>query len=58
MIAKFTSYRVDDRIYRIFYYLALFRKLLSNRPLVERIPEIDPWLGATVTGAEVLGTGK
>jgi len=47
--------------------LALFRKFLSNRPLAERIPEIDLWLGArvtgaelgaTVTGAEVLGTGK
>ena len=44
-----------------------FRKFLSNRPLAERIPEMDPWLGArvsgaelgaTVTGAEVLATGK
>ena len=46
---------------RIFYYLALFR------PLAETIPEMDPWLGARVTGAElgamvtgaeVLGMGK
>ena len=44
-----------------------FRKFLSNRPLAERIPEMDPWLGArvtgaelgaTVTGAELLDTGK
>ena len=43
---------------RIFYYLAHFRKFLTNRPLAERIPEMDPWLGARVTGAELLGTGK
>ena len=50
-----------------FLLLVLFLKFLSNRPLAERIPEMDPWLGArvsgaelgaTVTGAEVLGTGK
>ena len=44
-----------------------FRKFLTNRPLAERISEMDPWLGARVTGAElgatvigaeVLGTGK
>ena len=44
-----------------------FRKFLSNRPLAKRIPEMDPWLGArvsgaelgsTVTGAELLATGK
>jgi len=44
-----------------------FWKFLSNRPLAEIIPEMAPWLGArvtgaelgaTVTGAEVLGTGK
>jgi len=44
-----------------------FRKFLSNRLLAERILEMDPWLGArvsgaelgaTVTGAELLATGK
>ena len=50
-----------------FTFWPFFRKFLSNRPLAKRIPEMDPWLGArvsgaelsaTVTGAEVLGTGK
>ena len=50
-----------------FYYWTFFRKFLTNRPLTERISEMDPWLGArvtgaelgaTVTGAELLGTGK
>jgi len=50
-----------------FTFWPFFRKFLSNRPLAERIPEMDPWLGArvsgaelgaTVTGAELLATGK
>ena len=50
-----------------FTFWPFFRKFLSNRPLAERIPEMDPWLGArvsgaelgaTVTGAELLAMGK
>ena len=50
-----------------FTFWPFFRKFLSNRPLAERIPEMDPWLGArvsgaelgaTVTGAELLATGQ
>ena len=52
---------------RIFYYLTFFQKFLTNKPPAKRFPEMDPWLGArvtgaelgaTVTGAEVLDTGK
>jgi len=50
-----------------FTFWPFFRKFLSNRPLAERIPEMDPWLGARVSGAELgarvsgaelLATGK
>ena len=50
-----------------FTFWPFFRKFLSNRPLAERIPEMDPWLGArvsgaelgaTVSGVELLATGK
>jgi len=55
-------------VYAEFFTIwSFFRKFLSNRPLAERIPEMDPWLGArvtgaelgaTVNGAEVMGMGK
>ena len=54
-------------IAEFFTIWSFFRKFLSNRPLAERIPEMNPWLGArvsgaelgaTVTGAELLATGK
>ena len=43
-----------------FTFSPFFRKFFSNRSLAERIPEMDSWLGARVSGAgaELLATGK
>jgi hypothetical protein len=38
---------------RLFCFLALFRKILSNMPLAERFQKIDPCLGAIVVGAKI-----
>jgi len=40
----------------LFTIWPFFRKFLSNRLLAETIPEMDPWLGARVTGAELGAT--
>jgi hypothetical protein len=37
----------------LFYFLALFGKILSNMLLAERIQKINPDLGATVIGAKI-----
>ena len=49
---------------RIFYFLVLFRKFLTNRPLAERIQKMDPssapaslapspWAGANLHGRKL-----
>jgi hypothetical protein len=38
---------------RLFYILALFRKILTSAPFLERFQKMDPELGAMDRGAEV-----